>query len=637
LEPNKLTAIPTVTPADPEAQSAHLVAANFQALRALFPGAFAEDKVDFDVLRQLLGDVVDDGDEKYGLNWSGKRQARRLALTPSLGTLRPAPVDSLDWEAARNLMIEGDNLEVLKILQKSYAGKVKLIYIDPPYNTGGDFVYPDDYRDNIGNYLLRTGQLDSEGVRSTSNPESGGRYHTNWLNMLYPRLMLARGLLTDDGVIAVSINDVEVADLRLIMDAIFGEENFITSLVWKSRQNKDNRTTNGVSVDHEYIVCYGVAFRGEDRKEGSYTNPDNDPRGPWASANMVGLATIDRRPNLHYDLVDPDTGVKYECPPLGWRYDRSTMARLIRENAILWPSSPSGRPRRKAFLADIGSEFTGFSSIVGGEIYTRHGTADVQELFEERVFEFPKPVKLVRELLTQTTSAEDIILDFFAGSGTTGHAVMAQNAADDGKRRYILVQLPEPLDQENRDQKTASEFCVSLGKPRNIAELTKERLRRAAAKVRSEHPETGADLGFRVYKLDTSNLKTWAATADLEADLLAAADNLVEGRTEDDLLVELLLKQGIDLTEPVVTKSVIGRTVHAFGGGVLAVCLGDVTVTDAEPLADAISDWIAALAPVAPTTVFFKDAGFANDQAKTNVAAVLEQRLGDQLLKVRSL
>lgn len=633
-----MSAIDPIAAGEPESKSADLVAENLATLKALFPQAFGEAGVDFDVLRQLLGHAVDDGDERYGLNWSGKRQARRLALTPSLGTLRPAKDDSVDWDTTKNLMIEGDNLEVLKLLQKSYAGQVKLIYIDPPYNTGNDFVYPDDYSDSIGNYMRRTAQIDGEGIKNTSNPESGGRYHTEWLNMMLPRLMAARPLLKEDGVIVVSVNDVEVANTRSLLDLVFGEENFIATLVWKSRQNKDNRTTTGVSIDHEYAVCYGRRFRGAERKEGSYTNPDNDPRGPWTSANMVGLATADRRPNLHYSLTDPATGRDYGCPPLGWRYDRNTMARLIEEGAIIWPAEPSGRPRRKAFLSDVSSEFTGYSSVFGSEFYTRHGTADVAELFEDRIFDFPKPVGLIRELIVQVTQGTDLVLDFFAGSGTTGHAVMAQNAADGGQRRYVLVQLPEPLDPSDKDQKAAAAFCDAIGKPRNIAELTKERLRRAAAKVKEDNPEADFDGGFRVYKLATSNLKAWVpGSGDLQADIENAIDNLVPGRTEDDLLVELLLKQGIDLTEAMVTREIVGREVHAFGHGAMVACIADVSKADADALANGIADWVQELSPPNATTFFFKDAGFEDNRAKANLAAILEQRLGDSLLKVRSL
>lgn len=629
--------IDRVTLNDPEGRSADPVAANIAALKALFPAAVADGRIDFDTLRQLLGDAVDDGDERYGLNWPGKRRARRLALTPSTGTLRPAREDSVDWDTTRNLMIEGDNLEVLKLLQKSYPGKINLIYIDPPYNTGNDFVYPDNYSDSIGNYLQRSGQLDGDSVRNTTNPETSGRYHSDWLDMLYPRLLAARTLLANDGIIAISINDTEAPRLRMILDEVFGEERFIATLVWKSRQNKDNRTTNGASIDHEYVICYGKSLKGAERLAGQYTNPDDDPRGPWASGNMVGLATADRRPNLHYALIDPATGINYGCPPLGWRYEPATMNRLIQENAILWPAGATGRPRRKAFLADVSSDTTGYSTMLGEGTYTRHGTADIDELFGLRVFDFPKPVVLLREVLDQALPDDGLVLDFFAGSGTTGHAVMAENAADGGNRRFILVQLPERLDAGNRDQKTAADFCHDLGKPQNIAELTKDRLRRAAKKVKADNSDTQADLGFRVYKLATSNLRAWEPGEDLAADLLAAADNIVQGRTEDDLLTELLLKQGIDLTEPMLTETIAGAPVHAMGGGVLVVCLAPVTAANAEALADGIADWILQLNPVAATTIFFKDAGFENDVAKANVAAILEQRLEDQLLKVRSL
>jgi adenine-specific DNA-methyltransferase len=357
--------IPVLGRDDPAAHSGDVVAENIEALKALLPSIVSDGKIDFDVLRQLLGDDADEGDERYGLNWNGKRRARAFALTPSLGTVRPSKQDSVNWENTQNLVVEGDNLDVLKLLRKSYAGRVKLIYIDPPYNTGSDFVYPDDYSDTIGNYERLTGQRDAEGVRLTSNKEASGRFHTDWLNMMYPRLIVAKELLSDDGIIAVSIGDGELPTLVHMMRDIFGEENAVATLVWKSRQNKDNRTETGVSVDHEYIVTFGARFRGEARDVGAYTNPDNDERGPWTSANMVGLATPDRRPNLHYDLIDPATGINYGCPPLGWRYDKNTMRRLIEEGRILWPASQDGRPRRKSFLSDLGSEFTGYSSIIG--------------------------------------------------------------------------------------------------------------------------------------------------------------------------------------------------------------------------------------------------------------------------------
>lgn len=620
---------------DPETKSADIVSENINALQSLFPDAFREGKVDFDVLKQLLGDAVDDQDEKYGLNWYGKRKARQIALTPSVGTLLPCPEESVDWGKSRNLMIEGDNLEVLKLLQKSYSGKVKLIYIDPPYNTGGDFVYPDDFTDSIENYFKLTGQS-VDGLKMSTNVESSGRFHTSWLNMIYPRLRLAKSLLNDDGLIFVSIDDGELANLRLAMDDIFGEERFLATFIWKSRQNKDNRTVTGASVDHEYIVAYGSKIRGSQRNVQQYSNIDNDPRGDWASANMVGIATIDRRPNLHYDLINPQTGINYGCPDMGWRYDRTTMGRLIAEDRILWPQSAEGRPRRKAFISELESEFTGFSTVIGETLFTRDGTADIDRLFDVRIFNFPKPVQLIRTLIEQATFDDDIIVDFFAGSGTTAHATMLQNMADNSNRRFITVQLPEPLESSNRDQKTAADFCAELGRPQNIAELTKERLRRAGNMLRAENPGFDGDVGFRVFKLAKSNIRAWEPVpSDLEGTLLANAEHIVPGRTEQDILYELLLKLGLDLCVPTEMRQIAGKTVYAIGGGALIACLADGLTKDViESLSAGIVAWWKALAPAVETRVVFKDSGFADDVAKTNMAAILNQ---NGILDVRSL
>lgn len=631
---NKLTA------ASPEAQSADLVAGNIDQLKALFPDLITEGPngkaVNVDVLKALVGDqTVTDADEKYGLNWHGKRRARQLALTPSTGTLRPCRDESVDWETTQNLMIEGDNLEVLKLLQKSYAGKVKLIYIDPPYNTGKDFVYPDNFQDNIKNYLELTGQVEG-GQKISSNTEASGRFHTDWLNMIYPRLKLARNLLRRDGTIFISIDDGELPRLRVAADDIFGEENFLACFIWKSRQNKDNRTVTGASVDHEYIVCYGNSIRGAARDRSQYSNPDGDPRGDWTSANMVGIATADRRPNLHYDLVNPETGINYGCPDMGWRYEPKTMERLISEGRILWPASTDGRPRRKAFLSELDSDFTGFSTIVGDGVFTRDGTADIDALFDARIFNFPKPVELVAGLIEQGSEGDDIILDFFAGSGTSAHASMYQNAADGGNRRYITVQLPEPLDPADREQKTAADFCDKLGKSRTIAELTKERIRRAAAKVKAENPLFAGDTGFRVFKLDTSNIRAWNPKPDdLEATLFDHQDHLLEGRSEADVLYELLLKLGLDLCVPIEQRNIEGLHVHAIGGGVLLTCLAEtITREQVEALAQGIIGWHKELAPAGDTTCVFRDSAFADDVAKTNLAAILEQH---GIQNVRSL
>jgi len=625
-----------LTSDDPHSHSADVIGENIAVLQALFPEALTEGKVEFEVLKQLLSGVLEEREEKYGLTWHGKRRARQLALTPSTGTLRPYPEESVDWETTQHLMIEGDNLEVLKLLQRSYAGKVKLIYIDPPYNTGGDFVYPDDFQDNIQNYLELTGQADGAGRKLSSNPEASGRFHTAWLNMIYPRLKLARSLLKHDGVIFVSIDDGELAGLRLAMSEVFGEENFLACFIWKSRQNKDNRTVTGASVDHEYVLCYGNAIRGAARNRSQYSNPDGDPRGDWASANMVGIATADRRPNLHYDLINPETGLNYGCPEMGWRYEPNTMARLIAENRILWPDSADGRPRRKAFLTELESDFTGFSTIVGDDVFTRDGTADIDSLFAARVFSFPKPVQLISSFVEQGTHDGDIVLDFFAGSGTTGHAVMAQNGRDGGNRRYILVQLPEPLDQSNIDQKTAADYCLKLGRPQNIAELTKERLRRAGKKVGEENPMFTGDLGFRVFKLDSTNIRAWEPNREnLERTLLDAVEHLKADRAERDILYELLLKLGLDLAVPIEKRTISGHEVHSIGAGTLVACLTTkIAAEDVEPLALGIASWHKEQNPAGESTVVFRDSAFPDDVAKTNLTAILEQH---GLENVRSL
>lgn len=626
-----------MTSRDPETHSPDFVAENLAVLRELFPELITEgadgEVVNLDVLKQLVGDkTVTDAEEKYGLNWHGKRLARQIALAPSTGTLRPCPEESVDWETTRNLMIEGDNLEVLKLLQKSYSGKVKLIYIDPPYNTGNDFVYPDDFQDGIKNYLSLTGQNGPDGRKITSNTEASGRFHTDWLNMMYPRLKLARNLLSEEGIAFISIDDGELPGLRAIANDIFGEENFIACFIWKSRQNKDNRTVTGASVDHEYVLCYGKSIRGAVRDVSQYSNPDNDQRGDWTSANMVGIATADRRPNLHYDLINPSDGVNYGCPVMGWRYDRNTMVRLITEERILWPTRPEGRPRRKAFLTELDSDFAGFSTLIGEDIFTRDGTADIEELFETRIFNFPKPVQLLSSLVEQGSQRDDIVLDFFAGSGTTAHATMLQNLSDEGNRRFILVQLPEPLDPENRDQKTAADFCDRLDKPRTLAELTKERLRRAGAKLKEENPLFFGDVGFKVFKLDTSNIRAWEPDRDDLAESLGASiDHIKFDRGDRDILFELLLKLGFDLCVPVQTKSVAGaegRThgIVSVGGGALIVCLSRfIGQDDAEPLALSVVEWRKELQPSAETTALFLDSAFENDVAKCNVTAILEQ------------
>lgn len=494
------------------------------------PEVFTEGKVDIERFKKSLGQEVASGRERYGLGWAGKSDCFRHIQEPTTATLKPVRAESVDFDNTQNLFIEGDNLQVLKVLQKSYYGKVKMIYIDPPYNTGNDsFIYPDKFQETQEEYLQRIGDRDEEGNLISDgffrkNSKDGGHFHSNWLSMMYPRLFLARNLLRNDGVIFVSIDDNEVQNLRMVMNEVFGEENFIAQFVWKSRQNKDNRNITGASIDHEYVLCYGYKVRGSERDTSQYNNPDNDSRGDWASGNMVGLLPQDKRPNCHYDLINPDTGINYGKPKMGWRYDQNTMNWLIEEKRILWPESPDGRPRRKVFLSELKDEFTGYSSIIGEEVYTRNGTQDLEELFETRVMEFPKPVDLISEVVEQGLDSDGIILDFFAGSCTTAHSVMAMNAIDGGNRKHICIQLPEPCEEGSE--------AYNAGY-KTIADIGKERIRRAAKKI-SANNESKPDLGFKVFKLVESNFKIWNTDID-SASVLEKQMELFVDNTKPDM------------------------------------------------------------------------------------------------------
>ena len=608
--------------------SPDLTQENLAKIQEIFPDcvteAVGEDgdvrlAVDFDQLRQELSDSIVEGpQERYHLNWPGKREALITANASIAKTLRPCREESVDFDTTQNLFIEGDNLEALKLLQETYLGKVKMIYIDPPYNTGNDFVYDDEFSEDASDFFLRSSQVDEQNNRLVANPESKGRFHSAWLSMMYPRLRLARNLLSDDGVIFISIDDGEVSGLRKICDEIFGPQLFVGCFVWKSRQNKDNRNVTNASIDHEYILCYGQGIRGEARNTSQYTNEDNDPRGPWTSANMVGIATADRRPNLHYDLIDPETGINYGCPKMGWRYDRNTMGRLIEEERVLWPSSVEGRPRRKAFLEDLTSDFTGFSSLIAPGVFTRDGTADIMELFDLRVFDFPKPVDLMRILIEQASGPGDIVIDFFAGSGATAHGLFAQNAKDHGNRKFILVQIPEALNPENGNQKTAADFCSENNLPQNISELSKERIRRAGKKILAGdgHPNWNKDVGFRVLKVDSSNMADVFYTPDQtsQADLLDRVDNIKPDRTAEDLLFQVLVDWGVDLTLPIRREQIQGKAVFFVDDTALMACF-DNGVTE---------DLVKELAGHTPMRIVFKDTGFADDQTKINVTQIFK-------------
>ncbi len=639
-------------PNDPETRSPDLVAENIEKLKALFPELVTEGPdgaaVNVDVLKQLIGDrTVTDADEKYGLNWHGKRRARQLALTPSTGTLRPCPEDSVDWDTTQNLMIEGDNLEVLKLLQKSYAGKVKLIYIDPPYNTGKDFVYPDDFTDNIRNYLELTGQVEG-GRKISSNTEASGRFHTDWLNMMYPRLKVARDLLRPDGLIFVTIDDSEVHNLRQLMNEIFGDENFVANVIWEKKYTRAN-DAQYFSDNHDHILVFArnrestrilPQPRSEDQ-ESAYSNPDGHPKGPWKATPLHAKSGTNTAPYVFRN------GVTWAPPPGTFRrYSDDMMHAMDVANEIWFGSDGNATPSRKSFLADVKQGVTPVTIWPHEEVGHNHeANTEVKQLVGAGIFDTPKPTRLLQRMLQigTTPNDQDVVFDFFAGSGTTGHAVMAQNAADGGNRRYILVQLPEPLDPENKEQKTAADFCDKLGKPRTIAELTKERLRRAAKKIKEENPDFKGDLGFRVFKLDSTNIREWEPKRDdLEGSLQMSIEHLKADRTEADILYELLLKLGLDLCVrmeelEVRSEELEGKAhiVYSIGGGVLMACLSEkIGRQDVETLGMAIVKWHKKLAPAGDTTCVFRDSAFADDVAKTNLAAILEQH---GIANVRSL
>lgn len=630
-----------LTASDPETHTADIVAENIEDLKALFPEVVTEGKIDFEVLKQLLGGTIEEREEKYGLNWHGKRRARQLALTPSTGTLRPCPEDSVDWDTTQNLMIEGDNLEVLKLLQKSYAGKVKLIYIDPPYNTGKDFVYPDNFQDNIKNYLELTGQVEG-GAKISSNTEASGRFHTDWLNMMYPRLKLARGLLRNDGHIFVSIDDTEVANLRTLLDDIFGSENFVANVIWQKKYST-KADSKDFSESHDFLICYRKADEAQIRglarseaQEATYKNPDNDLRGQWASDNLLRTEVRDY---AVFAVVAPNG--QEHWPPEGssWRFNKERMAELIADNRIWFGETGNSKPRLKRFRSEVRDVIPPQTLWTFEQVgHTDEGTKQLAELFQSTRSPFPnpKPTRLLQRVVTVGSNDNDIVLDFFAGSGTTGQGVWEQDAADGLSRRFILVQLPEPLSDENKEDQSAIYFCDQLHKPRNIAELTKERLRRAAKMIKDENPMFAGDLGFRVFKLDSSNIRAWEPKLDdLDGTLQMSIEHLKTDRAEADILYELLLKLGLDLCVPIEKRVLAGKDVHAIGGGVLLACLAEkITREEVESLAQGIVAWHKALAPAGDTTCVFRDGAFADDVAKTNLAAILQQH---GLQNVRSL
>ncbi len=605
---------------------------NTKKLKQLFPEVVTEDKIDFEKLRQLLGEYVEDSNERYNFTWNGKGRALRLSQTPSMGTLRPCKEESKNWDTTQNLYIEGDNLEVLKLLQKSYYGKVKMIYIDPPYNTGNDFVYKDYYHDSIENYKKITGQVDGNKKPISTNTETSGRYHTNWLNMIYPRLRLARNLLSEDGVIFVSIDDNEVDNLKKICNEIYGEENFVALFPWRKRTAKSD-VPFGVSQDYEWILCFAksstfiACVKGKERKY--YETPDL-PGKPWRIHDMTKQTSASERPNSYFTMVNPKTGEKYPANPNSvWRITKETFQKYYDEKRIVFPGDYKflkiSKPVMRYFKEDDEKKagdmfgFVPVSTNLPNEVgMTQDGTKEIDKLFGSKVFGFPKPVSLIKYLIKSATSIdkEAIILDFFSGSATTAHAVMQLNAEDGGNRRFIMVQLPEPTDEKSEAYKAGY---------KNICEIGKERIRRAGEKIKEDYKDKenieNLDIGFKVFKLDTSNIRKWQPDYDnIEQSLLDYVDNFVEGRTELDVVYEIMLKYGLDLTYPVDEFTIAGKKVYAIGYGMLMICLDDEITTE---VAKGILAKVKELLPES-SRVVFKDNGFKSDSDKTNIKEILK-------------
>ena len=593
-------------------------------LKDMFPEAVTEGKIDWDVLRLALGDGIVTGQERYGLSWPGKAEAFQTIQEQTTATLVPAREESIDFDETEHVFIEGENLEVLKVLQKAYFGKVKVIVIDVPYNTGNDsFVYPDNFAERKEAYLKRINEMDDNGYLNKDdlfrkNAKESGHFHSNWLGMMYPRLYLARNLLREDGVIFVHIDDHEVHNLRHLMDEVFGEETFVAQLTWKSRMYPDSRAKTGVSTDHEYILIYNRSelgkLRGIERDETKFSNPDNNERGPWMSRSLLGLANKQQRPNLHYSIQDPETGHIFQPPAdTGWRYSKDRMQQLIDTKCILFPHNKDGRPREKKFRSDMQSELMAFPTVIN-DTFTADGTADIRSIFGREIFDFSKPANLIKKLLVQGSEHDSLILDFFSGSSSTAQAVLDLNREDGGNRRFIMIQLPEKTDENSEAFKAGY---------KTIADIGKERIRRVIARLKKEREEAlplaeKPDLGFKVFKLRPSNFRMWRSDIrtpeQLATQLEMSLDNVKPQTERENQLWELLLKAGYPLSAKVEEKELGGHSVHLVEEGKLVIALSGVS----PETIDAIMR-IKPLAFICPDSLFG-----GNDPLKTNTALQLK-------------
>ena len=613
-----------------ELKSLDIVGEKREQLKALFPEAFTEgSKIDFERLKLTLGEMVDPGKERYGMNWPGKADCFKIIQQPSIATLTPARDESVDFDTTENLFIEGDNLEVLKLLQKSYFGKVKLIYIDPPYNTGNDFIYPDDYSESLDTYLRYTKQIDDEGRRYSTNPETDGRFHSKWMNMMYPRLFLARNLLQEDGVIFISIDDREVDNLKKICDEVFGEQNLIAQVVWEKMYTTKN-DSKMISDCHEYLIIYSKAIEAKPicllprSKEADerYSNPDNDHRGHWKA---IPLYAKGERTRGRYPIKSTKTGKIFELPPnKHWLYIEEDTLEMIQDNRIWFGQDGNSMPNVKRFLSEVQQGMKPktlwkFSEVGSNDSAKR----EIKLLFGENPpFDFPKPVMLMRQILHLSNSKNEIVLDFFSGSCTMAHATLDLNKEDGGNRKFIMVQLPEPTEENSEAFKAGYKTIADIGKERICRVIKKIKVEIEKKKDMFTADTQGLDLGFKVFKLQPSNFKLWDGETGkdkeaIENQIALFIEHINPQSSQEDILYELLLKSGFPLTTKIEKVTLAQKAVFSIADGSMLICLEK----------DLTPEVIKAMAEMKPVRVVCLDEGFkSNDQLKTNAVQIMKTR-----------
>lgn len=631
-------------------ESLDIVKENVKKLKEIFPEVFCEDKIDFKRLEEVLGEYTDNSDERYRFEWHGKSKAIKLSQIPSKGTLRPCKEESKNWNTTENLYIEGDNLEVLKLLQKSYQGKIKMIYIDPPYNTGNDFVYPDDYKESLKNYFNITGQKDEEGNRISTNSETSGSYHTKWLNMMYPRLRLAKNFLKQDGVIFISIDEIEYSKLRQICDEIFGESNHIADFVWQNKKGGGN-DAKYVAVEHEYIIMYA-------KNEIEL----NELFEPYKAEYLNRYKEKDLIGRFYWDTFKRKSGKQYypiKCPdgsvlqyddygnPISWLRSEERFysdikdgdVRIISNNKGGWSVQfkqrlPKGKKPRSIFMEESVWTNNGTTSV---------GNQELLDIFGVNLFDNAKPSNLLKKLIGFNMKNDDIALDFFSGSGTLAQSIMQYNIEQGTKCKCILIQMQENLKNKKKssseNSKKIIDNAINFLKQQNkeffLTEIGKERIRRAGDKIVEENKDKEGiddlDIGFKVFKLDKSNIKPWNPDYDnLEMTLEDSVDNFVPDRTEEDILYEIMLKYGIDLTYPVDVKEICGKKLFSVGFGALIVCL------DSDITLELVNEIIKYKNELNPKTcrVVFRDNGFKTDSVKTNAIETLHRNNIKEIMSI---